>query len=210
MISFSVLFVSSHLFVSVDNIVLVRILLLIFNTGNDSAIYGTFKEAEMDEETIVAVVSDFPMKRPREEDENRDVAFETSGYISSVNSGWFSESSLILLICSILLSMEISVTSGSLVQLLLKSSQDERFVCEAAEKALLALRTWDAEEMKAYGIEKLIEIRAFQVSDQLPESQEVSHALMLDLLTAYEKSLVLASESHTGSIKLKQGVNRED
>lgn len=29
-----------------------------------------------------------------------------------------------------------------LVQLLLKSSQDKRFVCEAAEKALVAMTTW--------------------------------------------------------------------
>lgn len=29
-----------------------------------------------------------------------------------------------------------------LVQLLLKSSQDKRFVCEAAERALVAMTTW--------------------------------------------------------------------
>ncbi|KAI3748079.1 hypothetical protein L6452_10935 [Arctium lappa] len=118
-----------------------------------------------------------------------------------------------------------------LVQLLLKSSQDERFVCEAAEKALVALTTWvsavlllpklqpylknrnprirakastcfsrsvprlDAEEMKAYGIEKLIEIGASQLSDQLPESRKAARALLLDLQTAYDKSPVLALES---------------
>ncbi|XP_024992238.1 uncharacterized protein LOC112526077 [Cynara cardunculus var. scolymus] len=120
-----------------------------------------------------------------------------------------------------------------LVQLLLKSSQDKRFVCEAAEKALVALTTWvsavlllpklqpylknrnprirakastcfsrsvprlDAEEMKAYGIEKLIEIGASQLSDQLPESREAARALLLDLQAAYENSPVLAPESHS-------------
>lgn len=120
-----------------------------------------------------------------------------------------------------------------LVQLLLKSSQDKRFVCEAAEKALVALTTWvsavlllpklqpylknrnprirakastcfsrsvprlDAEEMKAYGIEKLIEIGTSQLSDQLPESREAARALLLDLQTAYEKSPVLAPESES-------------
>ncbi|KVI09180.1 Armadillo-like helical [Cynara cardunculus var. scolymus] len=122
---------------------------------------------------------------------------------------------------------------SALVQLLLKSSQDKRFVCEAAEKALVALTTWvsavlllpklqpylknrnprirakastcfsrsvprlDAEEMKAYGIEKLIEIGASQLSDQLPESREAARALLLDLQAAYENSPVLAPESHS-------------
>lgn len=34
------------------------------------------------------------------------------------------------------------IWSMQLVQLLLKASQDKRFVCEAAEKALIAMTTW--------------------------------------------------------------------
>ncbi|XP_076945236.1 uncharacterized protein LOC143616234 [Bidens hawaiensis] len=113
-------------------------------------------------------------------------------------------------------------------QLLLKSSQDKRFVCDAAEKALEALTTWispalllpklqpylknrnprirakvsmcfsrsvrqlGVDGLKAYGINKLIQIAATQLSDQLPESREAARALLLELQTAYEKSHVLA------------------
>ncbi|KAL7615102.1 hypothetical protein Lser_V15G07745 [Lactuca serriola] len=116
-----------------------------------------------------------------------------------------------------------------LLQLLLKSSQDKRFVCEAAEKALIALTTFvsaflllpklqpylknrnprvrakasmcfsrsvpqlGVEEMKAYGMEKLIEIGVSQLSDQLPESREAARALILELHTAYEKYYFLAT-----------------
>ncbi|KAI3704781.1 hypothetical protein L1987_75010 [Smallanthus sonchifolius] len=116
------------------------------------------------------------------------------------------------------------------LQLLLKSSQDKRFVCDAAEKALVALTTWvsaslllpklqpylknrnprirakasmcfsrsvrrmGVDEIKAYGIDKLIQIAASQLSDQLPESREAARALLLELQTAYEKSPVLAPE----------------
>lgn len=122
-----------------------------------------------------------------------------------------------------------------LVQLLLKSSQDKRFVCEAAEKALVALTTWvsailllpmlqpylknrnprirakasmcfsrsvpqlGVEEMKAYGMDKLIQIAASQLSDQLPESREAARALLLELQTAYEKSPILAPEPDAAS-----------
>ncbi|CAK9160166.1 unnamed protein product [Ilex paraguariensis] len=113
-----------------------------------------------------------------------------------------------------------------LVQLLLKSSQDKRFVCEAAERSLIAMTTWvspnlllpklqpylknrnprirakasmcfcksvprlGVEGIKAYGIDKLIQIAATQLSDQLPESREAARALLLELQTVYEKSLV--------------------
>ncbi|KAJ0564089.1 putative armadillo-like helical, CLASP domain, TOG domain-containing protein [Helianthus annuus] len=116
------------------------------------------------------------------------------------------------------------------VQLLLKSSQDKRFVCDAAEKSLVALTTWvspvlllpklqpylknrnprirakasmcfsrsvrrlGVDEIKAYGIDKLIQIAAAQLSDQLPESREAARALVLELQTVYEKSPVLAPE----------------
>ncbi|KAK1310953.1 hypothetical protein QJS10_CPA08g01692 [Acorus calamus] len=110
-----------------------------------------------------------------------------------------------------------------LVQLLLKSSQDKRFVCEAAERALIAMTTWvsptlllpkliphlkhknprirakasmcvsrsvpqlGVEGIKAYGIDKLIQIAASQLSDQLPESREAARSLALELQSVYEK-----------------------
>uniref|UniRef100_A0A5B7A530 TOG domain-containing protein n=1 Tax=Davidia involucrata TaxID=16924 RepID=A0A5B7A530_DAVIN len=115
-----------------------------------------------------------------------------------------------------------------LVQLLLKSSQDKRFVCEAAERALIAMTTWvspilllpklqpylknrnprirakasmcfcrsvprlGVEGIKGYGIDKLIQIAASQLSDQLPESREAARTLLLELQTVYEKSHVPA------------------
>ncbi|KAJ4729189.1 ARM repeat superfamily protein [Melia azedarach] len=110
-----------------------------------------------------------------------------------------------------------------LVQLLLKSSQDKRFVCEAAERALVAMTTWvspilllpklqpylkhrnprirakasmcfcrsvprlGVEGIKEYGIDKLIQVAASQLSDQLPESREAARTLLLELQTVYEK-----------------------
>ncbi|PWA71790.1 armadillo-type fold, CLASP N-terminal domain protein [Artemisia annua] len=124
-----------------------------------------------------------------------------------------------------------------LVQLLLKASQDKRFVCEAAEKALVALTTWvsgllllpklqpylknrnprirakasmcfsrsvprlGVKEIKAFGIDKLIQTAATQLSDQLPESREAARALLLELQNAYEKSPVLAPEPDATSDK---------
>ncbi|XP_077237758.1 uncharacterized protein LOC143879307 isoform X2 [Tasmannia lanceolata] len=117
-----------------------------------------------------------------------------------------------------------------LVQLLLKSSQDKRFVCEAAERALITMTTWvsptlllpklqpylkhknprirakasmcicrsvpqlGTEGIKTYGIDKLIQIAASQLSDQLPESREAARTLALELQTVYEKSLVPQTE----------------
>jgi hypothetical protein len=110
------------------------------------------------------------------------------------------------------------------IQLLLKSSQDKRFVCEAAEKALIALTTClspnlllpklqpylkhknprirakasmcfsrsvpqlGIEGIKTYGIDKLIQIGATQLSDQLPESREAARGLLLQLQIVYEQS----------------------
>ncbi|XP_015064007.1 uncharacterized protein LOC107009221 isoform X1 [Solanum pennellii] len=112
-----------------------------------------------------------------------------------------------------------------LVQLLLKSSQDKRFVCEAAEKALISMTTWvspvlllaklqpylknknprirakasmcisrsvphlGSDGIKAYGIEKLIQLAASQLSDKLPESREAARGQLLDLQNVYEKTL---------------------
>ncbi|XP_039067020.1 uncharacterized protein LOC120212901 isoform X2 [Hibiscus syriacus] len=111
-----------------------------------------------------------------------------------------------------------------LVQLLLKSSQDKRFVCEAAERALETLTTLvfpvsllpklqphlknrnprirakastcfsrsvrrlGVEGIQDYGIDKLIQVAASQLSDQLPESREAARTLLLELQTVYEKS----------------------
>ncbi|PKI55220.1 uncharacterized protein LOC116215389 [Punica granatum] len=111
-----------------------------------------------------------------------------------------------------------------LVQLLLKSSQDKKFVCEAAEKALVAMTSsvsptlllpklqphlkhrnprirakasvcfcrsvlrLGIEGIKTYGIDKLIQTAASQLSDQLPESREAARTLLLELQTVYEKS----------------------
>ncbi|CDP02130.1 unnamed protein product [Coffea canephora] len=116
-----------------------------------------------------------------------------------------------------------------LVQLLLKASQDKRFVCEAAERALVSMTTWvspvsllpklqpylknrnprirakaamcfsrsvprlDIEGIKAYGIDKLIEVAASQLSDQLPESREAARGLLVELQTMYEKSHILSA-----------------
>ncbi|PHT63320.1 hypothetical protein T459_32830 [Capsicum annuum] len=43
--------------------------------------------------------------------------------------------------------------------------------------------------IKAYGIDKLIQLAASQLSDQLPESREAAHALLLELQNVYEKTL---------------------
>ncbi|WOK96634.1 hypothetical protein Cni_G05341 [Canna indica] len=117
-----------------------------------------------------------------------------------------------------------------LVQLLLKSSQDKRFVCEAAVAALIAMTTsvspmlllpkllpnltnknprirakasmcisrsvprLGMEGIKAYGIDKLIQIAASQLSDQLPESREAARTLAMELQTFYVNSQVSPSE----------------
>ncbi|GAA0145757.1 non-motor microtubule binding protein [Lithospermum erythrorhizon] len=116
-----------------------------------------------------------------------------------------------------------------LVQLLLKASQDKRFVCEAAERALITMTAsvsptlllpklqphlkhrnprirakastcysrsvprLGVEGIRAYGIDKLIQTGALQLSDQLPESREAARVLLLELQTVYEKSPFLRS-----------------
>ncbi|KAF3444675.1 hypothetical protein FNV43_RR14368 [Rhamnella rubrinervis] len=127
-----------------------------------------------------------------------------------------------------------------LVQLLLKSSQDKRFVCEAAERALVAMTTWvspilllpklqpylknrnprirakasmcfcrsvprlGVEGIKSYGIDKLIQTAASQLSDKLPESREAARGLLLELQTVYQKfhdlsSMVVSEDPEMGS-----------
>ncbi|GKU96930.1 hypothetical protein SLEP1_g10110 [Rubroshorea leprosula] len=68
-----------------------------------------------------------------------------------------------------------------LVQLLLKSSQDKRLVCEAAEKALEAMTTW---------VSPIVLLPKF---DQHPESREAAQTLLLECQTAYKKSYCVLS-----------------
>ncbi|VAI74423.1 unnamed protein product [Triticum turgidum subsp. durum] len=111
-----------------------------------------------------------------------------------------------------------------LMPLFLKSSQDKRFVCEAAEAALISMTSWISpsvllpkmqpylknrnprirakasvcfsksvprlglEGIKEYGMDKLIQVAATQLSDQLPESREAARNLSLELQAFYEKS----------------------
>lgn len=111
-----------------------------------------------------------------------------------------------------------------LPQLLLKSSQDKRFVCEAAETALIAMTTWispclllpkllaylkhknpriraktsvcfrksvsqlGAQGIKEYGMDKLLQIAATQLNDQLPESRESARTLILELQKSFQES----------------------
>ncbi|GER35759.1 ARM repeat superfamily protein [Striga asiatica] len=113
-----------------------------------------------------------------------------------------------------------------LVQLLLKSSQDKKFVCEAAESALKSLTSsvspllllpkllpyiknrnprirakasvcisrsvheLDIEGIGEFGLDKLIQIGASQLSDQLPESRDAARSLLLELQSVYEISHV--------------------
>ncbi|KAL8475523.1 hypothetical protein ACS0TY_028253 [Phlomoides rotata] len=111
-----------------------------------------------------------------------------------------------------------------LIQLLLRSSQDKRFVCEAAERTLNTLTSsvspllllpklqpyikhrnprirakasmfisrtvprLGVDGIEAFGIDKLIQIGASQLNDQLPESRDAARTLLLELKSVYEKS----------------------
>ncbi|CAA0820205.1 ARM repeat superfamily protein [Striga hermonthica] len=113
-----------------------------------------------------------------------------------------------------------------LVQLLLKASQDKKFVCEAAESALKSLTSsvspllllpklqpyiknrnprirakasvcisrsvqeLGSEGIGEFGLDKLIQIGASQLSDQLPESRDAARSLLLELQCVYEVSHV--------------------
>ncbi|XP_068642781.1 uncharacterized protein [Aristolochia californica] len=116
-----------------------------------------------------------------------------------------------------------------LVQLLLKSSQDKHFLCEAAERALIAMTFWvspnlllpklqsylkhknprirakasmcfsqslprlGVEGINNYGIDKLIQIAASLLTDQLPKSREAARTLALELQSVFEKSQISPS-----------------
>lgn len=64
----------------------------------------------------------------------------------------------------------------------------------AFTKKYLVICMWyplqGVEGIEAYGIEKLIQIGASQLSDQLPESRDAARSLLLELQCAYEKSHV--------------------
>jgi hypothetical protein len=52
--------------------------------------------------------------------------------------------------------------------------------------------------IKEYGMDKLIQIAATQLSDQLPESREAARNLALELQAFYEKSQASTSNEHEG------------
>ncbi|CAA6672491.1 unnamed protein product [Spirodela intermedia] len=108
-----------------------------------------------------------------------------------------------------------------LLQLLLKSSQDKKFVCDAAERALVSMTTWvspsqllpklqpylkhrnprirakaslcfcrsvpqlGVDGIRDYGIDKLIQVAAAQLNDQLPESREAARKLVVELHSVF-------------------------
>ncbi|CAH8370560.1 unnamed protein product [Eruca vesicaria subsp. sativa] len=122
-----------------------------------------------------------------------------------------------------------------LTQLLLKSSQDKRFVCEAAEKALTSMTKYvsptlllpklqpclknrnprirakaslcfsrsvprlGVEGIKEYGIDKLVQAAASQLTDQLPESREAARTVLLELQTVYEKAHPITNHETSSS-----------
>lgn len=53
------------------------------------------------------------------------------------------------------------------------------------------LRVQGIEGIRAYGIDKLVEIAVSQLSDRLPESREAARTLLLELHSIYEKCQVL-------------------
>ncbi|CAN7068128.1 hypothetical protein IGI04_041433 [Brassica rapa subsp. trilocularis] len=127
-----------------------------------------------------------------------------------------------------------------LTQLLLKSSQDKRFVCEAADKALISMTKYvsptlllpklqpclknrnprirakaslcfsrsvprlGVEGITEYGIDKLVQAAASQLSDQLPESREAARTVLLELQTVYEKAQPLIKPETASSPEEEQ------
>ncbi|XP_018451057.2 uncharacterized protein LOC108822465 [Raphanus sativus] len=134
-----------------------------------------------------------------------------------------------------------------LTQLLLKSSQDKRFVCEAAEKALTSMTKYvsptlllpklqpclknrnprirakasscfsrsvprlGVEGIKEYGIDKLVQAAASQLTDQLPESREAARTVLLELQTVYEKAhpIIIKHETSSSSPEEEQAPEAE-
>ncbi|KAL2500037.1 ARM repeat superfamily protein [Abeliophyllum distichum] len=88
-----------------------------------------------------------------------------------------------------------------LVQLLLKSSQDKSWnllsrteILEFGRRLLCVFVEvyygWELTGLKPFGIDKLIQIGASQLSDRLPESRNAARTLLLELQSVYEKSHV--------------------
>ncbi|KAG2245302.1 hypothetical protein Bca52824_092841 [Brassica carinata] len=132
-----------------------------------------------------------------------------------------------------------------LTQLLLKSSQDKRFVCEAAEKALTSMTKYvsptlllpklqpclknrnprirakasscfsrsvprlGVEGIKEYGIDKLVQAAASQLTDQLPESREAARTVLLELQTVYEKAHPIIKHETSSSPEEEQAPEAE-
>jgi len=62
----------------------------------------------------------------------------------------------------------------------------------------VSLFVQDVVGIKEYGMDKLIQIAATQLSDQLPESREAACNLALELQAFYEKSQASTSNEHEG------------
>jgi hypothetical protein len=58
----------------------------------------------------------------------------------------------------------------------------------------------DVGGIKEYGMDKLIQIAATQLSDQLPESREAARSLALELQAFYEKSQASASGENDSTL----------
>ncbi|EHA8587524.1 putative protein FAM179B [Cocos nucifera] len=100
---------------------------------------------------------------------------------------------------------------GAVIPLIVKSLKNPRSaVCKTAimtsadifkiysDSVVDSSDPLDLEGIKAYGIDKLIQIAASQLSDQLPESREAARTLALELQTVYEKSHASPSEDSAG------------
>ncbi|RWW82323.1 hypothetical protein BHE74_00009233 [Ensete ventricosum] len=79
----------------------------------------------------------------------------------------------------------------SLLQLLLKASQDKRFLCDEAEKALekmavsvsplpllKELQSYGIEVLKGFGLATLLQVAAELLSDRLPEAREAARSII--------------------------------
>ncbi|KAK1309754.1 hypothetical protein QJS10_CPA08g01688 [Acorus calamus] len=89
---------------------------------------------------------------------------------------------------------------GNVIPLIVKSLKNPRSaVCKTAimtsadifkvysDHIVDSIEPLGVEGIKAYGIDKLIQIAASQLSDQLPESREAARSLALELQSVYEK-----------------------
>ena len=68
----------------------------------------------------------------------------------------------------------------------------------------VSLFVQDVVGIKEYGMDKLIQIAATQLSDQLPESREAARNLALELQAFYERSQALTSDKNEGEPSVSQ------